>query len=238
METIENKTIASLVTENINTSKIFDKYDIDFGFGKDNTLKNVCFNNGIKLQEICSELSKVKPNNFYLRDYNAWELELLLEFLIDVHHDKKKNDIKLLQRLNNLMLFKHPKHSVFYNKSQLIQDITNKIIHKMDVEEHTIYPYIKQLISSSNNNFKRNVKTPFLANNIVKIEKERIQVCNDVKEVIQLIKDIQFFEMECKSQQLFREKIKSFYYEFQIHNHIEKNILLPKAIAIEKNLIA
>lgn len=238
MELLEDKTIASIVTDNINTAKVFDKYNIDFGFGTDHNLNEICESKGINLDQICAELSNVNPNNFYLRDYNSWKLDLLLQFLIDVHHDKKKNDIKLLDALNKLMYFKYSSNPIIQNKSELIKGITYELMDKMSKEENLIFPYIKKLISIENDNSLNTITNPFLQNNIEKIEKDRFQVCEDVKEIIDLAEKIESQEINDESLRALIKKLKIFYYDIQVHNHIEKNILLPKAIALEKSLVA
>lgn len=238
MELLEDKTVSSIITENINTAKVFDKYNIHFGYADDINLNDVCESRGLDINQICAELSNVNPNNFYLRDYNSWKLELLLQFLVDVHHDKKKNDIKLLDTLNKLMYYKYSKNPIIQNKSELIKGITYELMDKMSKEENLIFPYIKKLISIENDNSRNTIKDSFLQNNIDKIENDRCQVCEDVKQIIELAEKIESQEIKDESLHALIKKLKIFYYDLQVHNHIEKNILLPKAIQMEKSLVA
>lgn len=237
MENIENRTIADIVVENINTAKVFEKYNIDFGFKGDVSLKKACKSYNIDFSSLIDELSSVEQKKFFLKDYKSWSLSLLVNFLKDIQHQKKKEDIFLIKKLNNEISSKYTRLPRLVAHSNLIQSVTDQLIDKMHVEENNIYPYIKTLVSIENEEIPNTIKVPFLLENMEKIESNRNQICENLDEIISVTNNFELPDIDDDTVKLFYLKLKKFNQFLQEHNHIEKNILLPKALELEKNLL-
>lgn len=237
MENLENRTIADIVVENINAAKVFEKYNIDFGFKGDMSLKRACQNYAIDCTSIVDELNSVEKKKFYLKDYNSWTLNLLINFLKDIQHQKKKEDILLIQKLNNEISAIYAEPPRIVAQSNLIQLVTEQLMEKMNSEEHKIYPYIKTLVSIDQNEIPNSIKVPYLTDNIEKIENNRHQICKNLEEIIRVTNNFELPEINDDKVKLFYLRLKRFNTFLQEHNHIEKNILLPKAIQLEQKLL-
>lgn len=237
MKNLENRTIADIVVENINTAKVFEKYNIDFGFKGDMSLKKACESYAIDCNSILDDLNSVEKKRFYLKDYNSWTLSLLINFLKDIQHQKKKEDIFLIQKLNNDISTRYPEPAEIVAHNNLIQVVTEQLIQKMHIEENKTYPYIKTLVSIDQNEIPNTIEVPFLLENIDKIENERLQICKNLEEIIKVTNNFELPEVDDDNVKLFYLRLKRFNLFLQEHNHIEKNILLPKAIKLEQKLL-
>jgi regulator of cell morphogenesis and NO signaling len=235
---LKNKTVGDIVTENVNTAKIFHKYQIDFGFNGDMILKKVCKKKKLDLDAIVSELNAVNKNKYYLKDYKNWKLNLLVSFLIDIHHNHKQDDILLLKKLAIEVSYKYS--NFFINNTDLVHtviSISDDLLVKMNYEETIIYPHIKKLVAI-NAKPKRNIKIqPVLSENLDTVEKQRLIISEKFKKIILFTNDFKVPKDVCKTFQLFYQKLKKFQFYLQEHNHIEKNILLPKALELEEYII-
>lgn len=234
----ENKTVAEIVTENINTAHIFEKYNIDFGFNGKIVLKKACKNHGINLKEISKELKSVNQKKFYLKDYKSWDLELLQTFLVDIHHNKNKEDIDTISSLNEDIYSKYAMTSTeVKTQYEIIKEITKLVSIKMEYEESNIFPYIKKLNKIKNNQEQNTLKTNFLKKKYSEIEEELLTIRKKFKKIIRLTDNFKTPEnTDLKLKLLFR-KLKGFYSDLQKHNHIEKNILFPRVIQLEESLL-
>lgn len=235
---LENKTVGNIVTENVNTAQIFHKYKIDFGFHGDVMLKKVCKKKKLNIDRLITELNSVNPNKFYLKDYNNWKLNLLISFLIDVHHHHKQDDILLLKKLANQVYKNYG--NTYSNTKYLIQtviSISDDLLMKMNYEETIIFPHIKKLIAANSDAKSSFSIYPVLSNNISTIEKQRIIVSDKFNTIVNFTNDFKLPNNASKTFQLFYHKLKKFQFYLQEHNHIEKNILLPKALQLEESLI-
>lgn len=239
MKLLKNKTVADIVTENINTAKIFEKYNIDFGFNGNVVLQNACKKNRVDLAQISKELQSVNQKRFYLKDYQSWDLDLLLAFLEDIHHQKKKEDINTISSLNEDIYAKYALcNEEIKTQYEIIKKLIDLVSNKMSYEEAKIFPYIKKLNTIYKEQVSNTVTSDFLNKTIKDVEREILEICTHFKRIIKITNNFNFPEhTDLKLKLLFR-KLRSFYKELQEHNHVEKNILLPKAIELEKNLLA
>ncbi|WP_439130920.1 DUF542 domain-containing protein [Polaribacter sp.] len=235
---LENKTVGNIVTENVNTAKIFHKYKIDFGFHGDIELKKICKKKKLNIDNLITELNSVNQNKFYLKDYNHWQLNLLISFLIEIHHNHKQDDILLLKKLANQVYHKYG--NIFVSTHRLIDtviSVSDDLLMKMNYEETIIFPHIKKLLAV-NSTSKNNVSIyPILNSNISTIEKQRSIISKKFNSIVKFTNDFKLPDNVDKTFHLFYHKLKKFQLYLQEHNHIEKNILLPKALKLEESLI-
>ncbi len=235
---LENKTVGNIVAENVNTAKIFHKYKIDFGFHGNIVLKKVCKKKKLNVNNLITELNSVNPNKFYLKDYNHWQLNLLISFLIEIHHHHKQDEILLLKKLANQVYKKYG--NIFVSTHRLIDtviSVSDDLLMKMNYEETIIFPHIKKLLAA-NATSRNNVSIyPVLNSNISTIEKQRSIISKKFNSIVKFTNDFKLPNNVDKTFHLFYHKLKKFQLYLQEHNHIEKNILLPKALKLEESLI-
>jgi len=97
MKSLMNKSIANIVSNNINTVSIFRKFKIDFCFQGSMLLSKACEDNNVNYKQIYKELNAVNDNIYYLKDYNSWKLDFLIDFLINIHHEYEEENILFLR---------------------------------------------------------------------------------------------------------------------------------------------
>ena len=89
--------VADIVSKNINTASIFRKYNIDFSFHGNMLLSKACKENNVNLKQVVKELKAISDNVYYLKDYNSWKLDFLIDFLINIRHEYQEENILLLK---------------------------------------------------------------------------------------------------------------------------------------------
>lgn len=235
---LENKTVGNIVTENVNTAKVFHKYHIDFGFNGDIVLKKVCKKKKLDIAEVILELNGVNKNHFYLKDYNNWHLNLLITFLTDVHHLHKQDDLMLLKKLANQVNIKYGETYHFINTVvNSVISIADDLLMKMNYEETVIYPHIKKLVAIRSKPKGTFPLQAVLSENAAIIEKQRLIISEKFKVITKFTNNYHLPKDVCKTYTVFYYKLKKFQFYLQEHNHIERNILLPKALQLEKSLL-
>ncbi len=237
MKNLEQKSVTSIVLNNINTTKVFEKYNIDFGFKGDTKLNQVCKTKNIDVNDLIRELKETDQKKFYLKDYNSWPIALLIDFLVDIQHTKKKEDLFILKNLNNTVKKNYEKNQELINIFNTFKTITKQLLTKISEEENNIYPYIKKLVAIDNGTINEQINNPYLLQNIERIEKNRFKICRNLEDAIRLINISSKKIVKDPKVFLLFKRGKIFYYFLQEHNHIEKNILLPKALLLEEKLL-
>ena len=83
-----NKSVATIVIENINTAAVLKKYKIDFSIHGNMLLYKACEEKNTNLKHIIRDLKAVNNKVYYLKDYNSWKLDFLIDFLIKIQVSK------------------------------------------------------------------------------------------------------------------------------------------------------
>lgn len=238
MKRFENKLIADIVIDNINTSKVFKKYNIDYCIEGKKNFFTVCKKKNIDIKKITSDLSNVNNNIYYLQDYNAWELNFLIHFLSDIHHDYKEENILLLKEYGVKIAKEYSdEYKELKEINTLIQDITEEILEHMKNEETILFPYLKKLLKLREAKVKTKSSELPKVKSIDDFEDEHFKIRKVFRKIAELSNNYTIPNNVCDSFKLLYIKLKKFDNELQDHIHIENNILFPKAKELENKVL-
>lgn len=238
MKDLLKKSIATIVSENINTATIFRKHNIDFTFHGNMLLSKACEEKNIKFKNIATELNSVNQNLYYLKDYNSWKLDFLIDFLINIHHEYKEDNILFLKDYGNKVANIYAsEYKELKEVNKLIQEVTDSILEHMKNEESTLFPYVKKLIDAKNKNLQIDIKNSPLNDPIDSLEDEHEEVGKTFNKISQLTNNYYIPKDACISFKVLYLKLQQFEEELYKHIHIENNILFPKAKKLERYLL-
>ena len=92
----QEKTIGEFVAEDYRTAQVFEKYGIDFCCGGKAPLSETCRQKGINLDAILLEIEAAKSELVERgRDYVAWALPFLADYIINSHHGYLNTDFRV-----------------------------------------------------------------------------------------------------------------------------------------------
>jgi len=239
MKRFENKLIADIVVDNINTSKVFKKYNIDYCIEGKKNLFTICKKRNIDLQKITDDLKAVNTNIYYLQNYNSWELNFLIHFLSDIHHDYKEENILLLKEYGHKIAEAYTnEYKELKEINTLIQDVTEEILEHMKNEETILFPYLKELLKLKETKVKIKKSALPKIKSIDDFEDEHFKIRLVFNRIAQLTKNYTIPKNVCDSFKLLFTRLEKFDNELQDHIHIENNILFPKAKELERKVLA
>ena len=229
--------VADIVSKNINTASIFRKYKIDFSFHGNMLLSKACEENNVSLKQVIKELKAISDNVYYLKDYNSWKLDFLIDFLINIHHEYQEENILLLKEYGEKVALKYgEKYDKLNEINNLIQESTDSILEHMKNEETTLFPYIKKLIKAKKKNLSPDLLDSPLNNPIESLEDDHEKVGATFNRISKLTNNYKIPSGADISLKILYLKLKQFEDELFKHIHIENNILFPKAKNLEKIL--
>ncbi|MFV9551592.1 iron-sulfur cluster repair di-iron protein [Algibacter sp. PT7-4] len=236
MNTIEHKTVAEAVTENIKTAHIFKKHGIDFCCGGNISIKKACENKNINYTEIKNELLAVNQAA-KTHNYNAWKLDFLIDHIINIHHSYVEASIPLILQYSNKVAKVHGHHYPEVIKiNTLFTEVANELATHLKKEELILFPYIKKLLKHKEENTtftKPNFGT--VNNPINMMESEHELAGNIFKTIAQLTNNYVAPKNACNTFKALYSKLNEFEEDLHQHIHLENNILHPKAILLEKS---
>ena len=235
MITIEEKTVAEVVSENIKTAHVFKKYGIDFCCGGGITIDKACKQGKIDFDNLKNELLAVdEVTRGY--DYNKWELDFLIDHILNVHHTYVEESIPLILQYSERVAKVHGHHFIeVLEINNLFKEIANELTSHMKKEETILFPYIKQLLESKNEGLDFEIPSFGSVNNPIQMmEEEHESAGNIFKEIAILTNNYSPPKEACNTFRALYSKLDEFEQDLHQHIHLENNILHPKAIRLEK----
>lgn len=235
----KEKTVADYVTENIKTAHIFKKYGIDFCCGGGITIEKACAKKNVNQAVLEKELLEVDVVKDLIEDYDKWELDFLMIYIENVHHTYVRESLPIISQYANKVAKVHGHHYeevVIIN--QLFHEVANELISHLQKEEQVLFPFIKQLVTAKKEGSK-NITPPFgTVNNPINMMEHEHENAGDVfKEIARLANNYNPPAEACNTFKALYAKLEEFEQDLHQHIHLENNILHPKAIKLEKEIV-
>ncbi len=239
MENIEGKTVAECVAENYKAADVFKKRGIDFCCGGKILVEEVCEKKDVSYAEIKQELVNIDKEIDWIEDFNSWDLDLLTAYIINKHHKYVMENIPLITEYSEKVA---KVHGHYYTETvkinELFKFMTNDLSKHMCKEENVLFPFIEELAQAKKND-SAVAPPPFgtIQNPINMMESEH-DVAGDVgKKIAELSNNYTPPAEACNTFKVLYAKLKEFEEDLHQHIHLENNILFPKAIELEQELL-
>ena len=188
---------------------------------------------------IMQDLKNIDEKVLQSQNYNNWELDFLVDFIVNTHHVYVTESLGLIDAYATKVAKVHGEHHPAVIKIQeLFEIIAQDLSSHMKKEELILFPYVKRLAAAN----KANVgidKAHFgsVNNPINMMEEEHEIVGNLFKEIAVLSSNYTPPEWACNTFKALYAKLDEFEQDLHIHIHLENNILFPKAIAMESKFV-
>lgn len=230
MKRFENKLIADIVLNNINTSKVFKEFNIDYSIEGNKNFLTVCEHKNIDSKKIINKLVAAHKDVYYLQNYNSWKLDFLIEFLSEIHHNYKEENILILKQYSKKVADLYSKqYPELLEVNNLIQVVSEEILEHMKNEETILFPYLNELLKLENASSTSKYNSSKKLKIIDSFEDEHYKIRKTFQKIATLTNYYILPENICNSFKLLYIKLKNFDDRLQEHIHIENNILFPKA---------
>jgi len=234
--------VTDIVVHDYRTADVFRKYDIDFCCGGKWQLDIACQNKNLATEEIVSELQKIvtqSPSNAAI-DFDSWEIDFLVDYIYNVHHRYLKKALSETREQVNKFLGEHRKK---FPELEEIETIMNQFMKEipphMKQEEEIFFPYIKQIHHAYKHRESyarlliRTLRKPIEEVMI----KEHETTGSNLHRLRMLTNNYTPPEKACITHKITFAKLKELDKDLVQHIHLESNILFPKAIKMEQELL-
>ena len=237
MKINRHKKIGEIVAENIKAAHVFKKNKIDFCCGGGKEIYEVCKKKKINYTELKKELISIgHPKKKF--NYNSWDLNFLIEHIINVHHKYVNESITIIKEYCRKV---SKVHGHYYKEVVKIENNFNELavelISHMNKEEVILFPYIKRLNSiKKHKNVKPDSIFRSVINPIKMLESEHKLAAQILKYIKKDSNNYTPPKESCNTHRALYSKLEEFEQDLFIHIHLENNILHPKVITLEKTL--
>ena len=241
-ETIQKlveKTLAEIVTDNIRSAIIFEEAGLDFCCKGNRSLKSACEDKNIDPQKIVSELRKLSDSGNGKQNVNDWQLDFLVDYIVNNHHQYVRRMIPVISLHADKVASVHGKnHPETLKIADLFLAVREELEAHMMKEERILFPQIKQMVLTQKEN-SQFFPPPFgtIQNPIRMMELEHTSAGDAMHQIRELSNNHTHPEDACNTFKALYSELKEFEEDLHKHIHLENNILFPKAIELEAELI-
>jgi regulator of cell morphogenesis and NO signaling len=234
-------TIADIVVQDYRTAQVFKKFGLDFCCGGKKTITDACKKKEIDQAVLISELETAvldKPQ--ISEDHNTWDLDKLSDHIINTHHNYVKESLPMLDEFSAKVARVHgDAHPEVVEISDLFFKISEELSFHMHKEESILFPYIAQIAIAQRND--ESLESPPFGSiqyPINKMEDEHDDAGDIMTRIQKLSSNYMPPEYACNTYRVLYAKLNEFAEDLYQHIHLENNILFPKAIKLEKELLS
>lgn len=232
--------IKDIVASNFKTAAIFERYGIDFCCKGNRTLETACTEKGVVLKDITEEIASVysmideSGNN-----YNEWELDYLIMYIVNTHHKYLVRAIPEMSRHVEKIASVHGnKHSYLKELETHFNTISRELLDHMQKEELVLFPLIKSMVEARRADNKV-IKNPLSVKNPIRVmEKEHDGAGSILENMRTITNNYELPADACNTFMVTYKELEAFEKDLHKHVFLENSILFPKAIQLEERLLS
>lgn len=235
-----NGTISEIVRADYRTADVFKKHGINYCCGGKISIQEACQARGIDHHLLEEELSAA-TRNIHLPtalQFSEWKIDFLMDYIVNVHHAYASIAVPALKASINSFMESHKNKPPFDRLFPLFSKLADSLLAHNKQEEEIIFPYIRQIESTHRRKevyghlFVRTLRKPLSS-----MEQEHTSITTMMSDLQEVAGNYNIPDNACTNHQVIYRKLREFHEDFLQHKHLENNILFPKAIALEMELL-
>lgn len=235
-----DQTVGELVARDFHSAAVFRNFNIDYCCGGKKKLAEVCALQSIDPTTIQRALHTIgdQPSGPG-QGMNNWELDFLADYILNIHHSYVNRSMPLIAELSNKVTKAHgTKHPELIEIHQHLNELILELETHMYKEEQILFPYIKSLVKLfRDGQAMESSGLDSVAHPIEVMEREHETAGEQLRTIHQLSQGYSIPEGACSSYRVFYSMLREFELDLHQHVHLENNILFPKSLILENQLV-
>jgi regulator of cell morphogenesis and NO signaling len=237
----EGETIGELVAKDYRKAQVFKKYGLDFCCGGKKSVRSACEEKGIDADKVENELNALtEAPAAKVENYDKWELGFLADYIVNKHHSYVTEALPALTEYTTKIARVHgQRHPELLEVAKHFAAVAAELTSHMPKEERILFPTIKQMEEAKKKGEKM-ARPGFgsIQNPINMMEMEHEAAGSSMEAIRSLTDNFTLPADACATYRVAFSKLQEFEDDLFNHIHLENNILFPKALELEKEVVA
>jgi len=236
----ENQIIGELVAKDYRTASVFKKYSIDFCCQGNRTIEEACEKKNIDTKKVLEDLvAMMESKSESTTDYQSWPLDLLADYIEKKHHRYvQEKTLEIQPYLDKICKVHGERHPELLKIKEEFNASAGELAAHMKKEELILFPFIRKMTQAKMENIKVDAAHfGTVINPIQMMMDEHTVEGNRFRKIEELSNNYTPPQDACNTYRVSFSLLKEFEQDLHLHIHLENNILFPKAIEIEEELI-
>lgn len=240
---IDRKSVVSdIVKEDHHSVDVFRKHGIEYCCAGKFPLEDVCASKGIPFEQIKKELEDAcrVVQLPHAMDYHSWNVDFLTNYIVNVHHGYLRRTLPDTKEILGKFASGHEKKFPYISDvARLYNKLHTSLLPHIHYEEEVVFPYIRQVVHAFENNdsyarlLVKTLRKPL--DKLMSHEEENLASL-----MVELRAAANNYEMpsnSCTSHGVALQRLKELDNDLMQHIYLENQVLFPKAIGIEQQLL-
>jgi len=235
-----NQIIGELVAKDYRTASVFKKYSIDFCCQGNRTIEEACEKKNIDTKKVLEDLvAMMESKSESTTDYQSWPLDLLADYIEKKHHRYvQEKTLEIQPYLDKICKVHGERHPELLKIKEEFNASAGELAAHMKKEELILFPFIRKMTQAKMENIKVDAAHfGTVINPIQMMMDEHTVEGNRFRKIEELSNNYTPPQDACNTYRVSFSLLKEFEQDLHLHIHLENNILFPKAIEIEKELL-
>lgn len=237
METIPEKKLGLLVTEDFQKAEILEAFDLDFLGDKNKTLAEAAREKHLNLDEILSSLES--SNNSQEPEFQNWDINRIIDYITEVKFPYIKAKINRVRDLGNQVAMQHS--SSLPNIGEIAETFNRlawEVKKHISNEEEKVFPYIKELDFALQNGKKVDMPVFGTFENPRRVlEHEHRQFGGYLSNIKSLTNNFNPCCQDIAQLKTYYNELQQFHIELKKLFHLENDLIFARASGIEKIVV-
>jgi regulator of cell morphogenesis and NO signaling len=236
----QDNIIGELVAQDYRTASVFKKYGIDFCCQGNRTVLDACTKKDIDPKGLLEELESVtREQGNDGTDYKSWPLDLLADYIEKRHHRYVETRIlEIKPYLDKICRVHGDRHPELFEIQEEFNASAGELAAHMKKEEFILFPFVRKMAKAKQEGLKVGSPQFGTVQNPVQMMMDEHSTEGDRFSRIEALSNHYTAPADgCSTYQVTFALLKEFEQDLHLHIHLENNILFPKTIALEKELV-
>jgi regulator of cell morphogenesis and NO signaling len=240
MEYNYQKKVGEVVADDFRAAAVFQKYGIDFCCKGNISIDEACEINHIMTEDVMRELKLLlSADNNQPVDYKSWNANFLVDFIVGKHHRYVEEKTPVILTYLAKLCDRHgARHPELYEINRLFSESSAALAQHMKKEELILFPRIRNIAASVSGS-RQDVTVPsgMVQQPIEMMMDEHDAEGERFKRIDTLTNHYQPPADACTTYKVTYAMLQEFENDLHLHIHLENNILFPKAVEMEKEMM-
>jgi len=238
MELLDGKTVRDLAIASPAAARIFEKFGIDYCCREEKSLAQACATAKVNLHEVVEALEKPFLSEID-RDWQSAPLVELTRHIVEKHHQYLRQEIpRLLALFAKVVLLHGHNHPELPEAERSFVALADELSPHLLREERMLFPYIEILeIAAKTGNPPAPPMFRTVRNPVHMMTMEHDSAGELLHQIRQRAEGYRIPEDACMSLQILYRALREFEADLHRHIHLENDILFPRAIALEEQVV-
>lgn len=241
MDRFHNTTIKSIVTNNYRAAAVFEKYSLDFCCKGGVTIDQACSDKHVDAVSVYTDLAQLaNDSRGDIPHFAEWPIDELIDYIVNVHHNYVREATPLISAHTQKVAAVHGNnHPEVMAIARHFEAVAAELKSHMMKEERMLFPYFKALVGAKRGEGTFTPPSFGSAQSPILIMEAEHQAAGDELYAIRSKSDNYIPPKDaCTTYRVSFKELQQFEQDLHQHVHLENNILFPKAIALERELMA